>query len=196
MRQWFSKYKGYVRYIVLHKWYVFVACCHLGIPLRGLLHDFNKLRPSQFFYYARYFFGANPKTLKGEGKNDYRFMRAWFRHQKCSDHHWQYWILPDKRMSTTFGVLRPYESEYEDILRKFDMPRNALLEMIADWYSAGMVAGKGNNISKWYRENGDDMILSPRTRQWLDEAVGDIELAQERGVPWDYFSYRWRRDSE
>lgn len=93
------RYIIYLWYIMRHKWFVLCACISHGIPLRGLMHDFSKLRPSEFIPYARYFY--NPDGSKREHKRDktgyYKptdtgdanFDFAWFLHQKRNRHHWQ-----------------------------------------------------------------------------------------------------------
>jgi hypothetical protein len=83
----------YAWYVLRHKWFVFVACWRLGIPVRGLLHDLSKLRPSEWVLYARYFYadggrGSRTKYLAA-------FDLAWLKHQHRNPHHWQYWLLQE-----------------------------------------------------------------------------------------------------
>ncbi|MFA5525633.1 MAG: DUF5662 family protein [Acholeplasmataceae bacterium] len=83
----------YLWYIARHKWFVFLECCRLGIPWRGLTHDLSKLRPSEFWAYCRWFYRGSD--------NGAAFNVAWLLHQRRNPHHWQYWMLlndePDKR---------------------------------------------------------------------------------------------------
>jgi hypothetical protein len=53
-------YWKYFKYVVKHKWYVFVACCKQGIIWRGIIHDMSKFLPSEFIPYARFFHGEWP----------------------------------------------------------------------------------------------------------------------------------------
>ena len=48
------KHLKYLCYVLRHKWYVFIECCKLGIPVRGLVHDLSKFRPSEWFPYANF----------------------------------------------------------------------------------------------------------------------------------------------
>ena len=50
-------YFKYLSYVLRHRWFVFIECCKLGIPWRGLVHDLSKFIPSEFIPYARYFYG-------------------------------------------------------------------------------------------------------------------------------------------
>lgn len=36
---------AYLWYVLRHKYFVFVECCRLGVPWRGLVHDLSKLSP-------------------------------------------------------------------------------------------------------------------------------------------------------
>jgi hypothetical protein len=100
----------YLSYVIRHKWYVFVECCKLGIPLRGLLHDLSKLHPGEWFPYVEAFYGKFGYSWNGVGcineksLHDHAmlsFDKAWLHHQHNNPHHWQYWLLredsPEKR---------------------------------------------------------------------------------------------------
>lgn len=82
-------YFEYLKKVLLHKYYVFIECCKLGIPWLGIIHDLSKFLPCEFFAYARYFHGSNPRSAE----NKPAFDVAWLHHQKSNKHHWQYWIL-------------------------------------------------------------------------------------------------------
>jgi len=89
---------AYLKYVLKHKWYVFLECCKLGIPWLGVIHDWSKFRPSEWFPYARYFYnpdGTRRQVRDGDGNfvQDATFDFAWFLHQKRNKHHWQWWIL-------------------------------------------------------------------------------------------------------
>lgn len=56
------KYWKYLWYVIRHKWYVMLACfgyrkAHTGMIWLGLLHDWSKFLPSEFFPYAEHFYG-------------------------------------------------------------------------------------------------------------------------------------------
>lgn len=101
----------YLKYVLRHKWYVFLYCLEYGLVWRGIKHDWSKFLPSEWFPYVAYFYGKkvpHPTTQvvsKGEfqplmltpDKVQASFDRAWNHHQKANSHHWQYWLLsPDK----------------------------------------------------------------------------------------------------
>lgn len=112
-------YLQYLWYVIRHKWFVFIECCKLGIPLAGITHDLSKLLPDEFIPYARYFYG--PKVATNSKVFDYErnefvtkmeppaevkeaFDKAWNHHQKRNPHHWQYWLLSPDNPRPNFGL--------------------------------------------------------------------------------------------
>lgn len=159
----------YLKYVVRHKWYVFLAACRLGIPWRGLTHDLSKLRPSEFFAYAEFFYGTGHRPwsqVTGYEKANHfdaawrhskegvaeAFDLAWLLHQHRSRHHWQFWVLRFDDGGT--GALA--------------MPDTDRREMLADWIGAGMAITGSDNTKAWYLANKDKMQLHPETRAWLE----------------------------
>ena len=113
-------YLKYLKYVLKHKWFVFIECCKMGIPLRGLLHDVSKFLPSEFIPYAHYFYGTWCKNEDWHGdKRNYipykwtekgveeAFNIAWLKHQKRNPHHWQYWLLVNDGSSGEFTIQEP-----------------------------------------------------------------------------------------
>ena len=101
----------YLKYVIRHKWFVFLACLEYGLIWRGIKHDWTKFLPSEWFPYVHYFYGpkvAHPtkQLFKDDGLVPWmitppevqeRFDIAWLHHQKRNSHHWQYWLLsPDQ----------------------------------------------------------------------------------------------------
>jgi hypothetical protein len=152
------KHIKYAAYVIRHKWYVFVECLKAGIPVRGIMHDMSKLRPSEWFPYANYFYkdstGNPPPT--GDDKFDF----AWLLHQKRNDHHWQFWLLP----------------EDDGGVKILPMSKKARLEMVCDWKGAARALRIGNRennylMSEWYEKNKGHMQLNPETRKWVEDRI-------------------------
>ena len=92
-----TMYWKYLVYVIRHKWFVFVACCRLGVWWLGVVHDWSKLRPGEFIPYARHFYGPKRKEwrdstgyYKPTQTGDLAFDFAWLLHQKRNKHHWQW----------------------------------------------------------------------------------------------------------
>ena len=164
-------YLKYIWYVIRHKWYVFIECCKLGIPILGILHDLSKFLPSEFVPYAKYFYGDYPsrQDLHGDSKYIYpdrltkegiklSFDYAWLHHQKCNKHHWQYWILK--------------EDEGESLC--MDMPLKYRKEMLADWIGAGKAITGKNDVKNWYNKNKHIIRLHFLTRDWLENQLAKM----------------------
>jgi hypothetical protein len=167
------KYFKYLKYILKHKWFVFVECCKRGHPILGLFHDISKLLPSEFFPYLEYFYGGpHPKLSEtfGDKRNellihnvkfqeevDIDFDLAWLYHQHKNPHHWQYWILRE---------------DYGKEVKVLEMPIKYIDEMISDWIGAGKAIYGKDNTLKWYKKNKDHIILHPTTRKWVEYKIG------------------------
>ena len=166
----------YARYVLIHRWFVFVQCVRLGIPIRGLLHDLSKFRPDEWFAYARWYNGTWGFRFNGgfysrvlhlyQNKLPWEFVRhgewkaaldrAWLRHQHRNPHHWQYWVLVG-----------------DDVpVQVLEMPLKYRKEMLADWRGAGRAKKGFDNTPEWYMSNREKIVLGPETRQWIEEAIG------------------------
>ena len=165
----------YLRYVLRHKWYVFLACLALRVPLwQAVLHDWSKFLPGEWFPYARYFYGpSEPPINYGElfarqnhaanvaaWKEDLQraFDAAWLHHQHASPHHWQHWVLREDNGDT----------------KVLPMPERYAREMVADWMGAGRALGKPDTRG-WYEANKDKQQLHPETRALVErllEAAG------------------------
>lgn len=147
-------------YILRHKWFVFMACCQLGIPWRGLVHDLSKFRPDEFTAYARYFYGSgrtaySPSAQRAISGDDPAFDLAWHKHIRRNDHHWQAWVL----------------HQDDGQVKLMPMPGAVRREMLADWRGAGRARGS-TDTRGWYLDNRDNILLHPETRAWVEAQLG------------------------
>lgn len=152
-------YAGYLKKLLLHKWFVFLECAKIGMPIAGIVHDWSKFLPDEFIPYARYF-NTDRRDKYGDydvGKADNdAFLVAWLKHQHRNPHHWQYWILlPDEYPTHIIA-----------------MPERYWREMIADWRGAGRAYTGKDNTTEWYQRNKDKMRLHPETRIQVEVSLG------------------------
>lgn len=150
-------YLRYLKYVLVHKYYVFIECCKLGIPWRGITHDLSKFSRAEFGPYARKFWGGPyPSEIVAEDgqvtceqvKQD--FGEAWRHHQLVNDHHPGHWVKKN-------GVLD---------LPPDVMPEPAVREMVAD--HKAMSRTQRNTVINWYKENKKTIRLHPDTRQYYE----------------------------
>lgn len=153
-----NKYLVYLKYVLKHKYFVFLECWKLGIVWLGITHDWSKLLPSEFIPYAKHFYNKTVRDSTGYYKpydtGDKAFDLAWFWHQKRNKHHWQYWCLPMDGGSA----------------KVLDMPMKYRKEMLADWCGAGRAQGTPNSLN-WFEVHGGKFILHPDVRAWIHERL-------------------------
>ena len=155
-----KRHIAYLKYIIRHKWFVFVAGLKLRVPLWQLIiHDWTKFLPSEWSEYAFTFYN---KDGSGRYIETPGFIEAWNHHQKRNKHHWQYWVL-----TTDSG-------ETESI----PMPMKYIREMVADWCGAGRaITGKWDVIS-WYNKNRKNIMLHEYTREHVESILKSCNSLQ------------------
>lgn len=157
-----KKYFLYLKYLLKHKYYVFVAGLKLGVnPFRLLWHDYSKFYPDEWFPYVNYFYGyADSKQDSLTFWNKERaFDRAWLLHQHRSPHHYQFWILREDSGAT----------------KVLEMPTKYVKEMLADWLGAGKAITGRWEVATWYEKNKANIILAPKTRQLVEKLLSEYK---------------------
>jgi len=140
------RYLNYLKYVLLHKYFVLVAGLRLKVPfLQLVLHDQSKFTRAEWSAYAQCFYS---KDGSKQCKPDAKFTAAWNSHQKRNKHHFQYWMLigDDGEVST------------------LPMPENYVREMVADWMGAGRAKTGTWEAREWYLKNKGRIKLHPFTR--------------------------------
>jgi hypothetical protein len=158
------KYLRYSKYLVRHKWFVFIAGLDTGAPIwRLVIHDWSKFLPCEFGPYTEFFYGSpTDGHTHSEGFScewhDLRrdsFDKAWLHHQHANAHHWQHWMLREDSGAT----------------KLLEMPDHFAREMAADWMGAGRaITGKWEAAS-WYAKNRNIIQLAPNTRIKIDRLM-------------------------
>ena len=163
-------YIKYLKSLLWHKYYVFVAGRKLGVNLWQLLvHDFTKFSKVEFISYAQYFYGDWPETAKGpleyrhliKTKADVKaaFDKGWLHHLHHNPHHWQYWLLQND----------------DDGLVVLYMPQKYSREMVADWLGAGRAYNGVWDMTKWLDGHFAGIQLHPDTRAYVESLLTSID---------------------
>lgn len=157
------KYLKYLKYVLRHKWFVFIECCKYGLVWRGIIHDWHKFLPSEFIPYADFFHGKTARQVRDKtgyykptSTGHKGFDIAWFYHQKRAYHHWQSWCFPD--------------DSGEDLVI-MEIPKKYIIEMVCDWKGAGRAQGTPNTLA-WYTKNRDKIVLNPFSRIIVEAMLG------------------------
>ena len=173
-----SAHMKYLRYVLVHKWFVLVAAVRLrkrGVTARGiwwrvLVHDLSKLLPSEWTPYVVYFntdaksneyfdmcadYGLPEISPWGASVID-DFQVAWLHHQKRNRHHWQYWLLREDDHPKALPI---------------PMPWVYVVEMVADWMGAGRAITVEWDVESWYSANAHKIDICKRTRERVESAL-------------------------
>lgn len=149
-----------------HKWFVYVAGRKLGCPRWRLIkHDLSKFSPSELPHYGRQFFG---KADDPEG-----FIRCWIHHQNSNEHHWEYWIP-----RTGHNRCDPPYPDGQPIR----IPRDAMLEMVADWMGASRAYEGSWPTEEWkWWNNSWTKVLPNLHPDTAAEVVKLVDAIRARG---------------
>lgn len=155
---------AYLKYVLLHKWYVFVAGRLLGVSLWRLIkHDWTKFTPAEWGPYARTFY--NEDGTKKKYAKSAEFDAAWLHHQNWNDHHPEWWVG---------------RNEQNDAAKAFEMSEMAVREMVSDWAGAGRgITGKWE-VKEWFEKNSINMFLDSNTRKRAVSLVGNFQDSKQK----------------
>ena len=154
-----KRHWAFLRYMLRHKWLVFMECCKLGIPWLGIIHDWSKFLPSEWMIQARtrYNRDGSPRDCRrstGEWNTesmDVAGQIGLLHHLARNKHHWQYWVFLDAR----------------PCWKSLPMPERYRREMLADWRAAGKQP-ELLDVDTWYGQNRERIVLHPETQRWID----------------------------
>ena len=168
----------YLKYLIVHKYYVAKFCFRFGLYWRGLIHDWSKLLPDEFIPYREYFYGDHEswRDLSGDMKLHIpfdktkefwsaQFSYAWLRHIHRNDHHFQHFILRNDDRS----------------VMPLQMPYKCVQEMVADWCGAGVAITGKLEVWNWYDKNRDNILLHPTSRAAAEHLIMQIKNDYEAG---------------
>lgn len=140
MRTWLRRHIKNWHYLVLRKYYVFVAGRITGAPLwRLIIHDWSKFTFKEWKAYSNFFYGNNDQVA---------FRKAWLSHIHRNPHHREHHTYVQK--SGKVKVL--------------DIPWSLVKEMVADWAGAGRVINGKWEVYDWYLRNCKHIKLTFSTR--------------------------------
>lgn len=153
---------AYLESLVRHIRYVREAGARLRVlPKLLLIHDQSKFSDIEFPAAVDRFHGGNPEPDV--------YTAAWLHHVHHNPHHWQYWMFPDgfspKGSSVEAGVM--------------EMPRQYVLEMVADWMGSSMAYTRSWDMTKWLTENMGRIRLHSKTARAVRELLWALDYPDE-----------------
>ena len=148
-----------IAYLIKHKFRVFVHSILMGVPLRGLLHDYSKISPLEYFGLGRQFYPSDPSEKEC---NKGLFKKAKAHHIARNDHELPHWYRDDGSCS--------------------EVPESARRETVCDWAAfqgfAFSLKGVRENARKSYTSWAKDYRMHPTTRHWFEHFL-ELEEPEE-----------------
>lgn len=188
----------YLRYVLRHKWFVFLACRKLKVPLwQSIVHDWSKLTPCEWLPYVRKFYGEALSV--GDEIDSVEFGRGkitrkrdvclvevsgddpkWpggvrdlsFEHYTNLTVQWAFdhaWNHHQKRNKHHWQYWFLMLDSGET--RVLEMPERYVREMVSDWVGAGRAITGKIEVRAWYRKNAEKMALHSRTRLRVESLI-------------------------
>ncbi len=148
-----------------HKWRVFVNCSKCGLVWQGLIHDFSKFSPTEFYESVKYYQGN--RSPIGVCRRTVGFSYAWLHHKGRNKHHIEYWLDGDCEVQP----LMPYRYAAECICDKLAATRT---------YS-GKNYSPDMPLLHWERY-GSKVEGNPKTMKFVEEVFIDVKNHGEKYV--------------
>ena len=151
-----KRHISYLKYILRHKWFVFVASKKLGCSIwLVIIHDLSKFYPSEWFPYARTFYKIDG-TKRYYETNEFNV--AWLKHIHRNPHHWQHWVLQ-------------CDDGRQELM---EIPNKYLFEMMADWAGAGKAITGEWEVYKWFNANEDKIKMHWKSKNLIAATLQEL----------------------
>jgi len=141
---------GHIKTILIHKYWVFLYCCKLGIPWQGLTHDLSKFSLVEFKESLRFYQQGKSSPIP-VAKSEQGYSLAWQHHKGRNPHHYEYWT-----------------DNYDTGITYIQMPYKYVLELIADWLAAGKTYnGKNFTVEQeidWWNNCKEEKAINDETK--------------------------------
>ncbi len=158
-----KKYYLHLKTVLIHKWYVLLACWSCGLYWEGLIHDLSKFSPTEFLELGKYYKqGTSPvniaRSINGVSK-------AWLHHKGHNKHHWQYWVdfLPNSNQGVSM-----------------EMDEKCVVELICDWVGAGKAYTKNKwsevMLLDYWNKYNEEFLLHEKTRHNIKSKIDEIQI--------------------
>ncbi|MCI8338553.1 MAG: catalase [Lachnospiraceae bacterium] len=178
---WYN-FRGHLGTILHHKKLVRRYCFRAGLYKQGIMHDWSKYSPVEFFNGVRFYQGGvKSPNHKERAKRGYS--SAWLHHKGRNRHHYEYWI--DFTTDASLG------------LQGMPMPTRYILEMFCDRVAASRNYNKDSYDDsfplKYYEKNKSHYLLHPQTKELLERLLNMLaEEGEEKTFQFIRREIRWK----
>ncbi len=158
---------GHLETILHHKKLVRHHCFRAGLYKQGIMHDWSKYSPVEFWAGVKYYQNGkrSPNFAEKEAKG---YSSAWLHHKGRNRHHYEYWI--DYTTDPSLG------------LQGMQMPVRYVLEMFCDRVAASKNYNRDSYDDafplRYYEKNKEHYILHKDTKELLEKL---LHMLAEKG---------------
>ena len=155
-----KNFYGHLSTILHHKNLVRHYCFKAGLYKQGIMHDWSKYNPIEFFAGVKYYQGGKRSPNFAE-KEDKKYSSAWLHHKGRNRHHYEYWI--------------DLSSDYSKGLQGMPMAPRYVVEMFCD----RMAASRNYNLEnyndrlplEYYERGKSHYTMHPETAELLERLL-------------------------
>lgn len=152
------RFFSHLKTILVHKYWVFICCCKVGMPIRGFFHDMSKLSPVEFWEGVKYYRDEHTSPIN-YAKADKGYSNAWFHHRSHNKHHYEHWM-------------DNFDQGGENIL----MPFKYALEMICDYIAAGYAYNGKHHVYEceyewWQNRKKKPLAMHPALQAYVTDCL-------------------------
>lgn len=181
-----NNFLGHLGTILHHKKLVRRLCFKAGLYKQGIMHDWSKYHPVEFFAGVKYYQGGKRSPNFGE-KQERGYSAAWLHHKGRNRHHFEYWI--------------DYSMKPKDGLQGMPMPVRYVLEMFCDRVAASKNYNRDTYDNSfplaYYTKNKDHYVLHPDTRKLLEKLLNMLaQKGEEETFAYIRNEIDWKHSSK
>lgn len=153
-------FSGHLRTILGHKRLVRHYLFKAGLYKQGIMHDWSKYSPTEFWQGVRFYQGGVKSPNFGE-KKERGYSSAWLHHKGRNRHHFEYWI--DVPLDSSQGY------------QGMPMPSRYVIEMFCDRIAASKNYNKETYDDSfplaYYEKNKSHYLLHPTTEELIEKLL-------------------------
>ena len=166
--------------VIRHKHEVFKLCCKCGLVYRGIVHDFSKFSPVEFFEGVKYYKKIGSPISKCREQNGYSL--SWLHHKGRNKHHVEYWYDTENKEQMNI----PYKYAVECICDKiaaskcYNRKNYTNSKPLEHWLKFGCLFPINNKMSTFFttvfkdlEEKGEKEVIN---KKYLRKIYNNIVL--------------------
>ena len=155
-----KNFLGHLGTILHHKNLVRHYLFRAGLYKQGIMHDWSKYSPVEFFAGVRYYQGG-VKSPNHKEKREKGYSSAWLHHKGRNRHHYEYWI--------------DFTTTPNDGLQGMKMPDRYIVEMFCDRIAASKNYNRDTYDDtfplRYYEKNQSYYVMHPHTKELLEKLL-------------------------